>query len=231
MKKVIQFGSKAIEYSLQYNGRKTLGITVTPELDVIVKAPMDAAVEKIEQIVRKRAPWILKQREFFLAFFPKQPPKRYVSGETHLYLGRQYLLKVVHGRARSVKLTGRYLFVTCPQKEEAKRLVRQWYLERAYSKFNSYVKKWTPHFKNYDVTPSEIVLREMSRRWGSCTAKHKIILNPELIKAPKACIEYVIVHELCHLVHHSHNRAFMDLQSKMMPQWERWKVKLESLLA
>jgi hypothetical protein len=71
----------------------------------------------------------------------------------------------------------------------------------------------------------------MPTRWGSCTAKGRIILNPELIKAPKACIEYVIVHELCHLVHHDHTQRFLDLQTKEMPEWEKWKNKLERLLA
>jgi predicted metal-dependent hydrolase len=71
----------------------------------------------------------------------------------------------------------------------------------------------------------------MPKRWGSCTAKGKIILNPELIKAPKGSIEYVITHELCHLIHHDHTQKFFELQAKEMKDWERWKLKLESLLA
>lgn len=71
----------------------------------------------------------------------------------------------------------------------------------------------------------------MPARWGSCTAKGKIILNPELIKAPKVCIEYVIIHELCHLIYHDHTQKFLDLQSTEMPDWEEWKLKLEKLLA
>ena len=86
-------------------------------------------------------------------------------------------------------------------------------------------------FKKYKVEPSSIVIRDMPTRWGSCTAKGKIILNPELIKAPKGCIEYVIIHELCHLIHHDHTQKFLDLQTKEMPYWEKWKIKLEKLLA
>ena len=71
----------------------------------------------------------------------------------------------------------------------------------------------------------------MPTRWGSCTPRGKIILNPELIKAPKGCIEYVIIHELCHLIYHDHTRKFIDLQTKEMPDWEKWKSKLENLLA
>ena len=72
---------------------------------------------------------------------------------------------------------------------------------------------------------------KLEKRWGSCTPKGKIILNPELIKAPKGCIEYVIIHELCHLIHHDHTQKFIDLQTKEMKDWEKWKMKLEKLLA
>ena len=86
-------------------------------------------------------------------------------------------------------------------------------------------------FKKYKVEPSGIYIQNMPKRWGSCTHKGKIILNPELIKAPKPCIEYVIIHELCHLIHHDHTKNFFDLQTKEMPDWQKWKTKLEILLA
>jgi len=71
----------------------------------------------------------------------------------------------------------------------------------------------------------------MAKRWGSCTKAGKIILNVELIKAPKGSIEYVIIHELCHLVQHNHTKAFFDLQNIMMPDWKKWKERLEYCLA
>lgn len=85
--------------------------------------------------------------------------------------------------------------------------------------------------RNNKIEPESIVFRDMPTRWGSCTPKGKIILNPELIKAPKGCIEYVIIHELCHLIYLDHTRKFIDLQTKEMPDWEKWKTKLENLLA
>jgi predicted metal-dependent hydrolase len=84
---------------------------------------------------------------------------------------------------------------------------------------------------NLSHLPFHFLLREMPTRWGSCTPNGKIILNPELIKAPKGCIEYVIIHELCHLIHHDHTRKFIDLQTREMQDWEKWKMKLEKLLA
>ena len=87
-----------------------------------------------------------------------------------------------------------------------------------------------PLFKKYEIIKPELHIRSMEKRWGSCTPNGKIILNPELIKAPKGSIEYVIIHELCHLVHHNHTKSFYDLQEFMMPDWKKWKEKLEHSL-
>lgn len=230
MKETIAYGSKEIVFSLDYADRKTLGITVTPEMEVQVKAPAGTTVEQVKEMVHKRAGWILKQQNFFLAFHPKAPAKRFVSGETHLYLGRQYQLKVTQGTENVVKLKGKFLEVTC-QDEKVKQVVTQWYSAQAHRKYKEYATPWIERFKKYEVTPSAMVIRDMPTRWGSCTPKGKIILNPELIKAPRGCIEYVIVHELCHLIHHDHTQNFIDLQTKEMPSWEKWKTKLEKLLA
>ena len=231
MKAHIHFGSKKIDFRLEYSDRKSLGITVTPEMDVLVKAPADTPLDKIKEKLQKKAPWIIKQQSFFLSFHPKTPARKYIAGETHLYLGRQYRLKIEPGNVESVKLKGKFIEVVTTDKIKAKQLVNGWYIQNARTKFNTIAQPFIDKFKKYKVEPSSIVLREMPTRWGSCTPRGKIILNPELIKAPKACIEYVIIHELCHLVHNDHTKRFIDLQSKELPDWEKWKLKLEKLLA
>jgi predicted metal-dependent hydrolase len=227
----IQFGSKKIDFIVEYSTRKTLGITVTPDLDVLVKAPIASSLEKIKEKLLKKAAWILKQQSFFLTFQPKTPARRYIGGETHLYLGRQYLLKIESGKKDAVKLKGKFIEVRTSDKSKVKGLVKEWYLLHAKSKFNEIARPLIEKFKRYKVEPDSIVYREMPTRWGSCTPKGKIILNPELIKAPKGCIEYVVIHELCHLIYHDHTQKFIDLQTKEMPDWEKWKSKLENLLA
>lgn len=227
----IQFGSKTIDFRLEYSGRKSLGITVTPEMEVLVKAPVDTSIENVKERIRKKAPWIIKQQSFFLSFQPKTPQRKYVSGETHLYLGRQYRLQIKIGKEESVRLKGKFIVVTATEKSRTKDLLSGWYLEHARLKFHSVAAPLIDKFKKHKVEPSSIVLRAMPTRWGSCTPKGKIILNPELIKAPKGCIEYVIIHELCHLVHHDHTQKFLELQTREMRGWERWKGKLEKLLA
>lgn len=231
MKEAVQFGSITIAFQLEFSNRKSLGITITPEMEVKVRAPFDATIERIKEKVKKKAPWIIKQQNFFLSFQPRTPERKFVSGETHLYLGRQYRLQIHVGLSESVKLKGKFIEVTVPDKSKVKDLLNQWYLEHAKNKFHSIAEPLIERFKKYNVKPGSVVLRDMPTRWGSCTPKGKIILNPELIKAPKGCIEYVIIHELCHLLHHDHTQKFIDLQTKEMKDWEKWKMKLEKLLA
>ena len=227
----VQFGSREIAFTLEFSERKSLGIYVSPDMQVLVKAPVDAPLEKIKEKIIKRAPWIIKQQSFFLGFYPKMPERKYISGETHLYLGRQYQLKVTIGNKPEVKYKGRYIEVITKDKAKTGELLNQWYRERAKVKFMEIAEPIIERFKKYNVEPKQIYIQEMLTRWGSCTEKGKVILNPELIKAPKPCIEYVITHELCHLVHHNHTQRFIDLQTKEMPDWEKWKSKLENLLA
>jgi predicted metal-dependent hydrolase len=231
MTSTIQFGSKQIDFHLEYSNRKSLGITVKPDLSVLVKAPVDTSLIKVKEKLRKKAPWIIKQQSFFLYFHPKAPARKYISGETHLYLGRQYRLKIIQNNFESVKLKGKYIEATMNDKSSAEHLIGEWYLQNAKLKLRTIAQPLIDNFKKYNIEPSSIVLRDMPTRWGSCTPKGKIILNPELIKAPKGCIEYVIIHELCHLVHHDHTQKFIDLQSKEMKDWEKWKMKLEKILA
>ena len=231
MTEAIQFGSRTIDFHLEYSDRKSLGITVTPEMEVLVKAPTDVSIEKIKEKIRKKAPWIIRQQSFFLTFQPKTPKKKYINGETHLYLGKQYRLKIQIGKEESVKLKGKFIEVRAKEKGRARVLLNNWYLEHARTKFQAISIPLIEKFKKHKVEPKSTILREMPTRWGSCTPKGKIILNPELIKAPKGCIEYVIIHELCHLIHHDHTQKFIDLQTKEMKDWEKWKMKLEKLLA
>lgn len=227
----IQFGSRKIEYTVRFSERKTLGITITPEMEVLVKAPASASKDKIKEKVLKKAPWILKQLSYFLSFHPKTPLRKYVSGESHLYLGRQYRLQITLSKKNDVRYKGRYIEIYTSKKEKAKELITKWYRHRAKIKFAEIAEPLIQKFKKYGVEPLGLYIQNMPYRWGSCTPKGKIILNPELIKAPKPCIEYVIIHELCHLVHLDHTKKFLELQTKEMPDWEKWKEKLERLLA
>ena len=230
MKGRVAFGSNEIGYEVKFSKRKTLGIKVYPIGDVEVLAPIDTSSEAIEQRVLRRAQWIVRQQNYFKELGERSPEKRFISGESHYYLGRQFLLRVEEGKPNSVRYKGRYLEVICTPTSKAKELMKAWYREHAKEKFAEFAEPIIARFEKYGVAPSSLYIQEMDNRWGSCTPKGKIILNTQLIKAPRPCIEYVITHELCHLLHPDHTKAFWELLQKEMPDWERWKDKLERFM-
>lgn len=221
------WGEYEIKYEIAYSNRKTIGIMVLPNKEVYVKAPEGLGLDHIKEKVRKRAKWILKQWRYFNSFGEPSPPKMYLSGESHSYLGRQYMLKVIDGKDNIVKYKGRYFEVTCSNRSNVAKQMKEWYKARAKVKFAEIAEPIISRFTKHGVEPTSLNIQAMSNRWGSCTLKGKITLNTELIKAPKPCVEYVIIHELCHLIHHYHTRAFFELLAVEMPDWKRWKDKLE----
>jgi len=226
----IIYGTISIPYTVNFSNRKSLGISVTPDGKVFLNAPVDAGKSQIEEKLRKRAGWVVKQQLYFRSFGKCTPEKKFISGESHYYLGKQYILRVTEGKPNSVRYKGHCFEVVCSPKSKAAELMREWYRERAKIKFAEIAEPVIQRFKKYGVAPSSIFIQSMSNRWGSCTPKGKMILNIELIKAPKPCIEYVITHELCHLIHRDHTKTFFELLKIEMPDWERWKKKLEMMM-
>ena len=230
MKGRVAFGSNEIGYEVKFSKRKSLGIKVYPTGDVEVLAPIDTSSEAIEQRVLRRAQWIVRQQNYFKELGERSPEKRFISGESHYYLGRQFLLRVEEGKPNSVRYKGRYFEVICTPTSKTKKLMKAWYKSHAKIKFAEFAEPIIARFEKYGVAPSSLYIQEMENRWGSCTPKGKIILNTQLIRAPRPCIEYVITHELCHLLHPDHTKAFWELLQKEMPDWERWKNKLERFM-
>lgn len=230
IKDSMQYGSVTIEYNIEFAHRKTLGIWINPNGSILVKAPADATLERIRQKMYKRAGWVLRQKRFFEAFGIPTTERRYVSGESHLYLGRQYMLRVIESNTNAVNYQNNILEIECRHKKDAGVLLQTWYRQRANVKFQEYAVLIMEHFSVYGVKPRQISMRKMDRRWGYCTVNGDIFLNPQLIRAPKGCIEYVITHEMCHLVHRNHTKDFYALLTKEMPHWEKWKAKLERIM-
>lgn len=229
MRHQLTFGSRVIDFTLQYMKRKSLGIKVHPDGLVEVQAPLTATQNEVFVKVREKAPWIQKQIEAFNSYKPATPARRFMNGETHLYLGRQYRLKIVPDIENKIKAyRGRlWMHALVTNRTALQEQLDVWYKQRASVVFNELLEEILPRFNRYKIVKPVLSIRTMNKRWGSCTRSGKIILNPELIKAPKGSIEYVIVHELSHLVHYNHTRAFQNLQSSILPDWKKWKDRLE----
>lgn len=229
----VNYGSKSIQYKLSFAARKSLGIKVLPDGLVTVVAPNEASIAEINKKVKSKANWIVKQQAFFYSYMPKTQKRQFVSGETHLYLGRQYKMEICKDNFNEIKLYRGKMIITTKKinPEYLEKKLNEWYKEKAIILFEELVIKALERFTKYNLEKPEIEIRQMEKRWGSCTKSGKVILNTELVKAPKASIEYVVIHELCHLIHHNHNKAFYELQERIIPDWKKWKERLEHALS
>lgn len=230
MKDHIRYGSHTIEFELQYSNRKTLGIKVLPDTSVYVTAPLELSLEKIKENLFKKASWIIKQKTYFLNFDTTVVSYEIKSGYSVHYLGRQYKIIVEKSAKYGVDYKGNLFLVSVKDKEKAQVFFDQWLRERAILKITEIAKSIIKKFGDRYFAPSEIFFQDMPTRWGSCTIKDKLIFNPKLIHTPKRCIEYVVMHELCHMIHKNHNDVFFKLLTLMMPDWEKRKIKLDTYL-
>lgn len=231
MKGSVEYDGENILFEVSYGNRKTMEIAVHPDGRVTVKAPTETTRDTIYARVAKRARWIKKKLEYFRQFEPSVP-KRYVGGETHLFLGRQYRLKLVNSADREVKLKGGYFFVTTPEPHDPttiRKMLDKWYSDHALSVFQNRLQLCFESVKKLNVPFPKIGLRRLRKRWGSCGDSGYILLNTELIKTPLYCIDYVITHELCHLKIALHNKNYYRLLNKYMPDWEKRKEHLEKV--
>ncbi len=229
----LTYGNSDLVFELFRVARKSMEIAVHPDGRVVVKAPMKADVSDIEARVLKRARWIRRQQAYFDQFKPRTPPRQYLGGETHRYLGRQYRLKLIQGEQPSVKLSRGYFWITCQDHrnpEAVRRLLWQWLTQRAQEKFAESLERCWPHFARQGLPRPTLKIRRMKTRWGSLSERGTLTLNVSLIQTPRECIDYVVTHELCHLKHPDHSPAFYRLLEEVMPDWERRKQKLEMSL-
>jgi predicted metal-dependent hydrolase len=228
----IEFDGARMAFRLRRSNRQTLAITVQPDLSVVVTVPQKASLETVRAKLRKRARWIRRQQRYFSEFLPPTPPRRYVSGETHRYLGRQYRLKVVQGPTREAKLKGRFIWVQTPRNQdraEVQKLVDGWFLMRAKERLARSFAESIARLGVRLTRPPRMHVRRMAKRWGSWTRRSGVWLNPELVKAPASCIDYVVTHEICHAMHGNHGKQFYELLRCVMPDWEDRKARLERL--
>lgn len=229
----LDYGTNRIDYNVIRRPRKTLEIAVLPSGAIQVTAPLDASPEAIRAKVRKRAPWILKQRSFFRKFQPRTPHRQYLGGETHLYLGRHYRLKILEGKSSGVRLSGGFLEVTVLKRgnpDAVRKVMEAWYRRQARCLFPEILAELCARFGIASSSVPNLQIRKMKTRWGSLSGKGTLTLNDSLIQAPRECIVYVVAHELCHLAHPDHGPAFHRLLLKRLPDWEKRKRRLEYAL-
>jgi predicted metal-dependent hydrolase len=214
--------------------RKVL-IKVHPDQRVVATVPFDATQQAIQQAMTKRARWVWQNMQDFAKQKEYVLPKQYISGDTQFYLGKRYVLKVTHDTSQPscVKLRRGKLNVSLitekdNQKRYVKALLDSWYHTRAKIVFYDRLQAMLPKATWEKGIPSFRIM-EMKKQWGSCSSQGSLMLNPHLVKAPKECIDYVILHELCHIAEHNHSEKFWRLLTQVMPNWKEVKARLDDM--
>jgi len=205
---------------------KNLTIRIKPTAEIVVSVPKRLPDEVVNEFIKSKENWIKSKLKIISSRIKHQ--KEYVSGENFEYLGKNYRLKVIESKKEYVKLDKEFCYLYVKNKNDfAKKykLIENWYREKAKEIFFLKIEKYN---KITQKEINKITIRKMKTRWGSCNYNKKYInLNLELIKKPIECIEYVVFHELTHLIHPNHSKEFYDYISTYMPDWKRRKERLE----
>lgn len=216
-----------LNYNIQRSEtRKTISLTMAPSGELEVVAPLDVTEESIDKLVQKKKFWVYKNRKELIdkkiAF-----EKEYVSGESFLYLGKKFRLDVAQCEHDGLIFKQSKFILNNQEQKKAETLFQKWYKKKAKEKLIPRVEKFA---KQMGLNPKEIKILSMSKRWGSCTVDGNIILNYHLIKAPLYVVDYVIVHELAHLIEHNHSEKFWKIVKTQMGDFSKqkdWLGKLE----
>lgn len=229
----VQYGSKWIEFELERKNVKNVNLNIKPDMTVTVSASEKVPLEFIYNFVKSKSAWITKQVKQFETVQPyKQSEREYVSGESFKYLGKQFRLKVQETtEEETVKYFRGFIYLQVKNRHDYSRkakLMEQWYRDKAKKIFEELLDKLYPLVQKYGIDKPALDMRVMKARWGSALVDSKtILLNSELIKAPKYCIEYVILHEMIHFKYNDHSDSFYDMLYALMPDWEKRKAILD----
>lgn len=216
------YGQQRIEFNVIYRRRKTLAIQVKAPSCVTVIAPAGMRKEAILQAVQGKSKWIVKKLLEIAEMQRRKGTREYVNGESFLYLGRNYSLQIEHDELAHVPevklLRGKLVVRILTRDEESiKKALQRWYQGKAVEKIWERVNYFQDQF---DVKPAKVIVKEQQKRWGSCSAKGNLLFNWKTIMAPSSVVDYIVVHEMCHLVHLNHSKQFWQLVKTILPDYE-----------
>jgi len=224
---------QVIDYKIVYSRRRSIGISVGPDSGVTVRAPYRTSIRRIENLVLSKSAWIRKHLENYKTATRINHEKVVSDGERILFRGKEYYITISESKKNSVKLTENSIEIglrNSEEKERARLLLEKWYKVIAEGIFRRKLEEILIRFKIYSFTPTGFAVKALKRRWGSCSSKGKITISSELVKLDDIYLEYVILHELCHLRHHNHGKEFYKLLSEVFPDWKQRRNELKKYI-
>jgi hypothetical protein len=220
-----------IPVDVVFKSIKNVHLSVHPPTGrVRISAPAWMKLDTIRVYAISKLDWIKKQQKK-LREQERETPREYLDRESHFVWGRRYLLKVTQAdQTPSVELKHSQMVLTIRPGADVERkeaVVAAWYREQLRIAAMPLIAKWEPLM---GVKANRIFVRQMKTKWGSCNPRRRSIrLNSELAQKPPECLEYVVVHELAHLLESSHNKVFVSLMDKFMPQWRQFRDELNRI--
>lgn len=232
IKRSIVVENREICYQLERKHVKNLNLRVRKDGSVFVSANEMVHCEEIDLFIQSKASYILKAIDYFNEMAQYKPqPKRYVSGETFYIQGRGLRLQVSQAKKDTISTDGVYIFLKVKDindVEKKQRIVTRFLDQECKTIFGEVMEDLYPLVRKYGIEKPTLRIRDMETRWGSCLTKKRIItLNKQLLEAPRNCIEYVVMHELCHLIHPNHSKQFYSFLTMLMPDWKERKIYLD----
>jgi predicted metal-dependent hydrolase len=222
-----------IEFRIVYSRRRTLGISVLPDSSVVVRAPYRASLKTISRIVQEKAAWIIKHRDDYLKKDIRKLNSSFISGEIQLFRGKELVLQISESKKQFIRFNENTIELGIENPSDAllvKRLIYKGYTAEASRVYPEKLASLLKIYEDQSFKPTGLTIRSMRSRWGSCSKQGKITLSTELIKLPDIFIEYVIIHELCHLKHHNHGKEYYKLLSELFPDWKKVRKGLRDYI-
>ena len=230
MIKTTDISGTEIRYEFMRSHRRSVVAKIRRDGVIEVRAPLLYRESEMIAFLNQHKRWIFNHIDRLQSTDNQE--KKYISGEIHYYLGKQYTLQVVKSDKNLVFIEGNSLVINLESLENLENLnfletlLNNWYRAQAKIVFNELLPPIIEKFKKYNVSPAKISIRDMRSRWGSCSRKGNISLNLQLVKLNENCIRQVMIHEMCHLVYFNHQAGFYALMEEMMPDWKQWKKEL-----
>ncbi len=229
----IEINKQKIYFTIQRKKIKNINLRVNIDKKVYISVPFDMSIDTIKEFIVKKHKWINKQIEYYETFSEIKENINFENGETVFILGKQYLMNIVADDKNSIELKGKYIKIHVKEKyisnkKYLNKIYDEWLRNYAMSVYKEISAEFEKKLKRHKVKNPQIIIRKMNKRWGSCLAnENKIILNLKLIKTPICCVEYVILHELCHFKYQNHSKQFYNHVNVFMPDWEERKKILD----
>lgn len=206
----------AIIYTTKFSDkRKTLGLVVERDKSVVVLAPEGTSQETVKRFVERKKLWIFEKVNFSPKFGEPKPETPFISGKAIPYLGRNYKLDIIEEPIGGIRFSGKFM-LSRDQIEQGPELLNDWYKAKAKEKITPKVEQYA---RQLGVEYNNILISDLKYRWGSCTLKGNLNFNYRLIKAPHFVINYVVIHELAHLLELNHSERFWNIVKVQMPDY------------